>query len=74
MKLWRDRNADRIDVGQRLEQLRWTWERSDYDRLVAENRARLGAARPPKLDDVLLWLNENEPTMLREALDEAGVP
>lgn len=42
----------------------------DRIRSQAENRDRLDAATDAEKDDVLRWLNDNEPDVLREAMDE----
>lgn len=51
----------------------YAWQRRAQERLQIDNRGRIGVATPPEVAAVLAWLNDHEPTLLREALDEAGI-
>ena len=66
-------NLKHTDAGARLASLAMAWDRRAYERLTAANRARLTAASNVQLDAVVGWLNDNEPHVLRDALNGAGV-
>lgn len=44
--------------------------RADTTRRQAENRDRLNAASDYERDDVLAWVNDHHPDILRDAMDE----
>ena len=65
-----DRTAARLLAGRDEEWLAAEQER-DVHRFQAENWDRVRVATEGEKDEVLRWLNDNEPDMLRLAMDEA---
>jgi hypothetical protein len=47
--------------------------RADVHRFQEENWQRVSVATDPEKDEVLRYLNDHDPDILREAMDETGV-